>query len=128
MTNLSEQEIQNRVDELMKKDMLDDDGYPTEDALEIIRLWSFRDPKGWFDFIKSIWEYVDWGWHEKYENSDIFPDKEVYKYYISTAGWSGNESIVHAMEENIIMWALNWEQSRRGGHYIFELREFSNDK
>lgn len=128
MTNLSEQEIQNRIDELMKKDMLDDDGYPTEDALEIIKIWSFKDAKGWFDFIKSIWAYTDWGWDEKYENSDIFPDKEVYKYYISTAGWSGNESIIRAMEENNMMWVLNWVQSRRGGHYIFELKEFSNDK
>lgn len=119
--NPNEQKIQNRVDELMKKDMLDDDGYPTEDALEIIRLWSFRDPKGWFDFIKSIWEYVDWGWREKYEDCDIFPDKKVYRYYISTGGWSGNERIVQAMEENIMLWNFNWIQSRRGGHYIFEL-------
>jgi hypothetical protein len=48
-------------------------------------------------------------------------EKPKHRYYISTAGWSGNESIIYAMQENNLMWSLNWVQSRRGGHYIFEL-------
>jgi len=26
-----------------------------------------------------------------------------------------------------MMWYLNWVESRRGGHYIFELKEFNDE-
>ena len=55
-------------------------------------------------------------------------NKIVHRYYISTAGWSGNETIIRAMQKNIMMWQLNWVQSRRGGHYIFELKEFNDER
>ena len=121
--------IQLRTQKLLDKgDFLDDDGYPTEDALEIISIWHWNDPKGWFEFIKSLWHYRSWGWREydephPWNDMEKYKDRIVHKYNISTAGWSGNESIIYAMQENRMMWNLNWEQSRRGGHYIFELRE-----
>lgn len=114
-----------RIDTLLKEDMLDDDGYPSEAALEIVRIWPFHgDSREWFDFIKSsiLWA-PDWGWHEGKESHDCDADKKVYRYNISTGGWSGNESIIREMESNSMMWHLHWVQSRRGGHYIFELRE-----
>ena len=120
-----------RKNELLDKgDFLDDDGYPTDDALEIIELWHWNDARGWFKFIESLWAYRDWGWKEKdepheWEDHKQYKDKIVHRYYISTAGWSGNESIIRAMQDNDFMWYLNWVQSRRGGHYIFELREFN---
>lgn len=110
-------------------DMLDEDGYPTNAALDVIRLWHYNDARGWFKFIESLWAYHDWGWKEKdepheWEDHKQYKDKIVHRYYISTAGWSGNESIIRAMQDNNFMWYLNWVQSRRGGHYIFELKEF----
>jgi len=138
------QKIQKSIDEQLaenlkrKNELLDggvfvnDDGYPTDDALEIIKLWHWDDARGWFKFIESLWAYHGWGWKEKdepheWEDLKQYKDKTVHRYYISTAGWSGNESIIRAMQKNDFMWHLNWVQSRRGGHYIFELREF-NDK
>jgi hypothetical protein len=112
-----------RVEELLKHEMLDDDGYPTNEALEIIEIWHWNDAKGWFDFIHSIWHLASWGWKEG-EAIDEITNKKTWCYYVSTAGWSGNESIIHAMQKNDWMWHLNWVQSRRGGHYIFELKEF----
>ena len=100
-------------------DFLDDDGYPTDDALTIIEKWDFYDDKGWFDFINSIWYLKSWGWDEGVAPHD-YEDKQVYRYSISTAGWSGNESIIHAMQNNAMLWGTTWVQSRRGGHYIFE--------
>jgi hypothetical protein len=114
-----------RIDTLLEEEMLDEDGYPTEAALEIVRIWPFDgDTREWFDFIKSaIWWYPDWGWHEGEQPHDYNADKKVYRYSIATGGWSGNESIIREMESNYMMWHLHWVQSRRGGHYIFELRE-----
>jgi len=105
------------------KDMLDEDGYPTDDALFLVERWHWNDPKGWFDFIKSIWWAADWGCTEGLGEHDWDKDKETYRYSISTGGWSGNESIIKSMQKNNMMWTLNWVQSRRGGHYIFEIRD-----
>lgn len=103
---------------------LDDDGYPTETALDIIREWTFQmDEVKFFEFIKSVWWMSDWGWKEGLEQGD-WKDEQVYRYHISTGGWSGNEDIIRAFQENkYMMWHLTWIQSRRGGHYIFELKE-----
>ena len=137
------QKIQKSIDEQLaenlkrKNELLDggvfvnDDGYPTDDALEIVKLWHWDDARGWFKFIESLWAYHDWGWKEKdepheWEDHKQYKDKIVHRYYISTAGWSGNESIIRAMQDNDFMWYLNWVQSRRGGHYIFELREIND--
>jgi hypothetical protein len=102
---------------------VDEDGYPTDRALEAIEKWHWDDIPGWFKFIEGLWAYHDFGWNEKNEPHDWDKDKIVHRYYISTAGWSGNESIIRAMQRNEMMWHLNWVQSRRGGHYIFELKE-----
>ena len=117
-----------RVQEILDDaDFVDDDGYPTENALEAIEKWHWDDARGWFKFIEGIWYFHDWGWREEDEPHDWEKDKIVHRYYVSTAGWSGNESIIRAMQNNDMMWHLNWVQSRRGGHYIFELREFKDD-
>ncbi len=114
-------------------DMLNDDGYPTEAALDVVKLWHWTDARGWFKFIEGIWHLRSWGWtevdepHEWHELTQ-YQDVKVHRYYISTAGWSGNESIIRAMQSNDMMWCLNWVQSRRGGHYIFELKEFNEDQ
>ena len=131
-----EQEIANKkqaiFDLIEHNEMLDDDGYPTEAALDVVKLWHWNDAKGWFKFIESIWHLRSWGWKEvdephEWNEFEQYKDKMVHRYYISTAGWSGNESIIGAMQDNGMMWHLNWVQSRRGGHYIFELKEFDND-
>lgn len=96
-------------------DYLDEDGYPTDVALGRIETWPYNDPKGWFNFINDIWYLRSWGWTEGYTDGR-------YQYHISTAGWSGNESIIRAMQQNDILWSDAWVQSRRGGHYIFELK------
>lgn len=115
-------------------DFLDEDGYPTEQALEVIEKWHWDDISGWFKFIQGIWHLHSWGWKEKLEPHDWNEKFEQYKnrivqrHYVSTGGWSGNESIIGAMQRNDMMWHLNWVQSRRGGHYIFEEYQLSDEK
>ncbi len=111
-------------------EMLDDGGYPTDAALDAIKLWHFSDARGWFKFIEGLWWHSSMLWKEDDVPHDLrsfkgYEDKMVHRYWISTGGWSGNESIIRAMQENNhMLWTLNWVQSRRGGHYIFELKEF----
>lgn len=114
-------------------DYLDEDGYPTEEALDIIANWwskpdseckSFSEL---MEFIKTIWWTPDYGWQEKEEPHEIWPEKTVKRWYISTGGWSGNEDIIHAMKKSDFLWTLNWVQSRRGGHYIFEEYQFGKE-
>jgi hypothetical protein len=109
-------------DETIVKDMFDEDGYPTDDALFLVEKWHWSEEKGWFDFIKSIWHMVSYSWNEGYEPNEWKNGELSYRYYISTIGWSGNEAIIRAMEKNDMLWFFTWVQSRRGGHYIFELR------
>lgn len=102
----------------MNTDYLDEDGYPTDEALEMIRTWNhdnkFRDL---MDFVKNIWWKPEWGWYETVD------EKGHSVYNISTGGWSGNESIIDALQDNYIFWGFCWEQSRRGGHYIFKIKK-----
>jgi hypothetical protein len=119
--------------ELYQLDPLDEDGYPTEKVLEYIKRWHWSDARAMFEYIKDIWAYADFGyWREEFVSRDDYNKMEFkeprLRYYISTAGWSGNESIIRAMKENSMLWALNWVQSRRGGHYIFELKEFEDQE
>jgi hypothetical protein len=99
---------------------LDGDGYPTSDALKLISIWHWSDCKGWFEFIKSIWHLKSWGWNEQLEPHEYRENEMVQTYYVSTAGWSGNEAIIKAMMKNDMLWSTTWVESRRGGHYIFE--------
>ena len=111
-------------DSLIVHDMLDDDGYPTDEAIQIIESWHYSDSKGWFEFINGLWHLKSWGWSEGMLGDDWNEGELTYQYHISTAGWSGNETLIRAMQNNHMLWDLNWVQSRRGGHYIFELRTF----
>ncbi len=43
------------------------------------------------------------------------------QYTISTYGWSGNELIIAALQDRLYFWDSCWVQSRRGGHYIFQI-------
>lgn len=106
---------------LAEEEMLDEDGYPTIAAETVVTLWPWDDKKGWFLFIESIWHLRSWGWHESIVPHDYHKDTTVQRFDISTAGWSGNEALIAAMEKNSFMWATTWVQSRRGGHYIFEI-------
>lgn len=100
-------------------DPLDEEGYPSDGALELIEAWDYNDPRGWFDFIHSIWHLASWGWSES--DSTNTWNRPVRLYEISTAGWSGNESIITAMQKNHMLWHDSWHKSVRGGHYTFEV-------
>lgn len=107
--------------EVEVSEWVDDEGYPTEAMLEKIEKWdasegSYNDL---MKFIKPYWRYsFEWYWSEtEYESEGI-------EYSISTGGWSGNEDIIRALQMNRLFWCLYWLQSRRGGHYIFKVKDY----
>lgn len=89
--------------------MLDEDGYPTEEALKRIAKWPHTDWPGLLEFTQPLWNYPDRWWTE----GDVL--------HLSTGGWSGNEDIIRALEANRFFWAICWISSRRGGWYEFDL-------
>lgn len=125
-----EQELQRKEEfanlkaEAFKDVLRDEDGYPTEKALELISKWHWSEFAQLMDFVESIWYLKSWGWTKKREENPLSNDKELLtRYYVSTAGWSGNEAIIRALEKNEMFWDNHWVQSNRGGHYIFELKD-----
>lgn len=95
---------------------MDGDYYPTEEELERIRSWDVIDETGakreaCLDWIgENCWHLAEWGWK-----------KEGKVYHVSTGGWSGNEDVIHAMKDNFLLWSMCWCETRRGGHYLFEV-------
>lgn len=89
--------------------MADPSGYPTAEDLERIKAWPAHDCRGLVDYMRGLWWNAEWGFRESGATLQL-----------STGGWSGNESIIEALEQSTF-WILRWQSSRRGGHYEFEL-------
>jgi hypothetical protein len=96
---------------------MDDDGYPTDETLERIAAWKFTtrgELHALIDHIRDIWAYADAGYFGVTEEHGEPPT-----WKLSTAGWSGNESVIEALQRNTLFWLVCWQSSRRGGHYEF---------
>jgi hypothetical protein len=94
-----------------------DDEYPSEEKLEKIKTWKFSEETvEWLiELIRDTWHWPDWGFsYRKQEKTG------AWKLALHTGGWSGNESIISALEENFIFWSMFWKLTRRGGHYYFD--------
>lgn len=92
--------------------------YPTDEQLTQVQTWEGTLGE-WFTFVQTMWWAPEWGWREE-RGVDEIAETPVTRYRISTGGWSGNEDIIDAMQESL-GWSFTWVQSRRGGHYIFEV-------
>jgi hypothetical protein len=96
--------------------MPDKDGYPTENELKTIREWDFFGAKNQVDCYHQFMIYIQniWHWGKPY-----FYCLSDNRWIAITGGWSGNEDIINAMENNKIFWVMYWYESRRGGKYKF---------
>jgi len=87
--------------------------YPTEADLEYIKNYKFAEHKSFkllLNFIEDLWHWSD------------FISWDKYNMEMHTGGWSGNEDIIEALQ-GTDFWLLCWQESRRGGHYKFSLKE-----
>ena len=98
------------LERVVRHPAFDADGYPTEETELAIKAWDFRDVAGWLAYIREAWNHHYGRMWE--ENGQL---------KMATGGWSGNESITHAMRENYVLWGLLWESSHRGGLEVLRM-------
>lgn len=94
----------------MAEPTFDCNGYPTDETMHIITNWDYHDVAGWLDYIRAAWNH---------NQGRIWQEGGFLK--LATGGWSGNESIIAAMQENYMLWSLLWESSHRGGLKVLRL-------
>ena len=91
-------------------ELLDDERYPTDYALEVIRTL-VGTPHQLVDFIAGLWK---WG--------DLVTVREPWNGEVEvrfvTGGWSGNESLLSALEGTMFKFRW-WESSHRGGLHVY---------
>ena len=91
--------------------------YPTEKQLRTIRNWNGTTALLW-QYVKVLWHYPDWGINESIDRSG------THLLELHTAGWSGNEDIIAALEKSKAMFFAHFHTKwERGGHYWFEVPE-----
>ena len=88
--------------------------YPCDSELIKIKQFDIPDQTiELIDYIESIWHIPDWGIKKR-------ECKNCLILELHTGGWSGNESIVNALETTFF-WFFYWQKSVRGGHYYFKI-------
>lgn len=88
-------------------------GYPTVDELKEIREWDIiaKGPMGLVEYVRERWKYGE----------IVVAGKRVISLTLHTMGWSGNEEIIGALQDNTFFWMFYWQASKRGGHYWFKI-------
>ena len=99
--------------------------YPTAEDLAKIEQWPATDIAGCLDFVKALWHYPDAATHDisAHEASVLRAGKQDRYLRLATMGWSGNESIILAMQENLYVQLVAWQLSARGGLHIYRYPE-----
>lgn len=112
------------------KESIDENGYPTEGVLEWIKYYdNYQNLKTLFDVcFMELWSYPEFviyrkeGGQERRAKLGWYSDERTatHTWDVATGGWSGNEDIIRALQENYVVWGITWQLSERGGRYVFE--------
>ena len=93
------------------------DEYPTDATLRKVRYWPIRTGADCVDLLRFV--------EAQFRGADRQVRRRGRRWSISTGGWSGNESLIEALQRNHIFWSLCWMKSERGGHFVFEVPKAS---
>lgn len=103
----------------MLEPVFDTDGYPTDATLDTIEEWKCESLSDYHDLM----DYIGRGWHwpDMFTKEEIWDDssRPVVAYVFSTGGWSGNESLVGALQGNVMAQMIGAYSWKRGGHYEY---------
>lgn len=103
--------------------LMDDEGYPTQEALDYIKNWGYGFTEGEFllgqyyknENMDDLIEYIQSIWY--YDDAIVYEDGLLE---IHTLGWSGNEEIIHVLKDTML-WAFRHRATQTGGHYYFRI-------
>ena len=98
------------------EELLDEDGYPTEEALDYIRNWQVGGEYWCKSMYKELIEYIKSIW---WMASDAV-EFEGGLLELHTYGWSGNESIIDELNKTDL-WLMKFRAKQAGGHYYFKI-------
>jgi hypothetical protein len=79
--------------------------------LDDIKQWPIEDFNGLIEHIDPLWS----------EYGTIKISKRIIS--LITGGWSGNEDIIGAMQENVLLWTIHWKATVSGGLYVFKNKQ-----
>jgi hypothetical protein len=103
-------------------------GYPTEETLQLIKEWSYKDFPALMQFVATAWKWngfeikpslIEPLFDRGYEDDGCW-------WCGATGGWSGNESLIGALMENSLFWLFCWRASVSGGYYEFHVKPSEN--
>lgn len=117
-------EVRERYRELLSRPHFDgplhDGEYPSEVALDWIRAYDcLKD--GAADLVGAV--ITAW-WMADYLTRWRDAGDGTWELDLSTGGWSDNEAVIEALQNNHTFWPHCWVQSRRGGHFWFIVSEW----
>jgi hypothetical protein len=107
---------------------LTEDGYPTDETLERIANAPAREA---LELAERAWHWDGWASRRlsdaehRVVHADADDDSGEFVRF-ATGGWSGNESIVGALNENPMVRVMCWQLSARGGLHIYKLPKSSD--
>lgn len=97
--------------------ILDEHGYPTDDALDAIRHWTGTPRALVEDLLDPIFRP---GAGVMVEAAlDKWSDLPIQRVSFITGGWSGCETAVGVIENSML--GLYWQSSHRGGLHVYEI-------
>lgn len=98
--------------------------YPTDKELAVIRKWDiirYTIPD-LVEYVRCLWNYADIDFFNLHTGREHLFRKACMKLELHTGGWSGNEDIIGALQQNFLFWSMFWRKHTAGGHYWFEIR------
>lgn len=98
---------------------MNDDGYPEDAELEQIRTWSpgpkWSGSEPWLGILGLVYD----AWNHDMGRADW--SGQILT--LVTGGWSGNEEVLGALEDNRCARSMLWLSSHRGGRYTFGIKD-----
>ena len=87
------------------------DGSPSAETLKQIEEWD----DDWF----ALMNFLEHCWSANGLFDIDTKDRPTIRYELSTGGFSTNEALIEALQENRQFWLNFWFSMQRGGHYVF---------
>lgn len=107
-----------KIDEI--KRLVDGQGYPTGEFLEFLEEYEPDKSLPLYEFLEDYLEHM-WRNGGRIKLGRRYRGRR--KLELHTGGWSGNESIIAALEKNEILMELYMRPVKwfAGGHYYYEI-------